>query len=194
VNLLKEVIRKAANKILLIIKEKNPNLKKAEATARKIAIGALAFNDFKHRRTNDINFDWNAVLSFEGDTGPYVINAYVRLCSILRKHALRSGADSGRLTRGTVPDFGNLQEPESRQLINVLSMFPEKVTAVLEKDDPYLLGQYALTLADRVHSFIHACRVIGSPQESERLLLADCSRLVLKNTLDLLGIPLVEEM
>ena len=75
-----------------------------------------------------------------------------------------------------------------------LSEFPEKVANVLNKNEPYILGQYALSVAEKAHSFIHACRVIGSDEQWARLFLVHCTRQVLKNTLTLLGVPVVEAM
>ena len=83
--LLKDVITRATDKIIALINEKNPLLEDKVITAQKIAIGALVFNDLKHKRLNNVKFEWDKVLSFEGDTGPYVVNAYVRLASISRK-------------------------------------------------------------------------------------------------------------
>jgi arginyl-tRNA synthetase len=193
VSLLKDVIKFATEKILLIINEKNPMLKDKASIAEKIAIGALVYNDLKHKRQNDVNFDWETVLSFEGNSGPYVVNAYVRLCSILRKSREKiSGQENPE--KNMQFDFTGLKTSEESNLIQALYQFPDKVQAALEKNEPALLGQYALLLAEKSHRFIHACRVLGSPEQAERLCLVDCTRVVLKNTLELIGIPLVEEM
>jgi arginyl-tRNA synthetase len=194
VSLLKDVIEGATKKILEIINEKNPELGNKKEIARKIAIGALVFNDLKNKRQNDVNFDWDAVLSFEGDTGPYVINAYVRLCSILRKGEKQKKREINNVLNNEKMDFSNFREPESSGLIKALSQFPEKVQTAMEKDEPAVLAQYSLLLAEKAHKFIHACRVLGSPEELERLCLVDASRIILRNTLELIGIPLVEKM
>ncbi len=194
VSLLKDVIDNAAKKIEAIIDEKNPELEDKRLTARKISVGALVFNDLKHRRLNDVNFDWDSVLSFEGDTGPYVVNAYVRLCSIIRKYQKSVGATGYPEFHPGKVAFDQLSEPESRTLISSLAEFPEKVQSVITKNEPYILGQYALTVAEKAHGFIHACRVIGSDEQWPRLFLVHCTRQVLKNTLGLLGVPIVEAM
>jgi arginyl-tRNA synthetase len=186
-SLLKDVLEKATEKILLIIQNKNPALKNKEEIAQKIAVGALVFNDLKHKRQNNVKFEWDSVLSFEGDTGPYVVNAYVRLASILRKAEWVQGHVS-------VLQGNSLQEPEAKKLLKELSRLSEKLQQVVQENEPYLLGQYALSLAEKIHSFIHHCRIIGSEQQEERLLLAYCAKIVLGNTLELLGVPTVEEM
>ncbi|MFC1584622.1 arginine--tRNA ligase [Fibrobacterota bacterium] len=189
VSLLKDVIQRGTDKILKIIIEKNPGLKNREFAAGKIAVGALVFNGLKHKRQNDVNFEWDSVLSFEGDTGPYAVNAYVRLASILRK-----GRERKNLPQAIELDFNRLREAEARDLIKGLSRFSEKVENALNKNEPSVLAQYVLSLAEKAHRFMHTCRVLSSPEERERLLLVDCTRIVLRNTLELIGIPLVEEM
>jgi arginyl-tRNA synthetase len=194
-SLLKDVIQKASEKILNIINQKNPTLKDKDIVSEKIAIGALVFNDIKNKRIHDIKFDWDCVLSFDGDTGPYVLNAYVRLCSILRKHGVDNSIDTVKM----LDNVQNLQysrylDDASHQLLISISRFGERLKQVIEHNEPYILAQYALELAESSHSFIHANRVLGSSEETERLLLINCTRIVMRNTLYLLGIPLVEEM
>ncbi len=190
-SLLKDVIDKAGERILEIIQEKNPALAGKEDLARKIAVGALVFNEMKNRRLNDIRFDWDKVLSFEGDTGPYVQNAHVRLCSILRK---ARGEDANRKLSADNLDFDKLIDPPSLDLIYLLSLFPDRLLSALSVDDPCGLGQYALEIAEATHGFLHSSRVLGSAEESERLYLVDCARIVLRNTFELLGVPVIEAM
>ena len=146
-------------------------------------------------------------LSFEGDSGPYVQNAHVRLCSILRKSAEKSGAAQG--SAGARPaseyaasgpigasglDFARLPESQAQALIRSLSLFPDKINVAIEANDPCPMAQYALEIAEGAHSFIHSCRVLGSTEEKERLFLIDCARIVLGRTLDLIGVPPIEHM
>jgi arginyl-tRNA synthetase len=197
-SLLKDVIEGAREKILGIIKEKNPDAADKEGLALRIGVGALVFSELKNRRLNDIRFEWDKALSFEGDSGPYVQNAHVRLCSILRKSAEkagRSGPDRPAHAEsiGGI-DFANLPEPQAQTLIRTLSLFPDKVGTALEANDPCPMAQYALEIAEGAHGFIHSCRVLGSAEEKERLFLIDCARIVLGRTLDLIGVPPIEEM
>ncbi|MBF0429858.1 MAG: arginine--tRNA ligase [Fibrobacteria bacterium] len=194
VSLLKDVIESASQKILEIINEKNPELVEKENIARQVAVGALVFSSLKTKRRNDVNFEWDKVLSFDGDTGPYVVNAHVRLSSILRKHQETKAVDTLAMLEEADPDFSNLEEEQARELIGALALFPEKVLSVLEKNEPCILSQYAISVAEKAHGFIHSCRVLGSKEELERLYLVNCARIVLKNTLTLLGVPPVERM
>ncbi|MCL2101311.1 MAG: arginine--tRNA ligase, partial [Fibromonadales bacterium] len=183
-SLLRDVIDAASAKILDLINEKNPELANKEDIATKIGIGAIAFNDLKNRRLMDVKFDWDAALSFEGATGPYVQNAHVRLCSILRK----SGKE--------ILQFKNeeLLDQNSYELIKTLSRKGEKIEAACENNEPYILAQYSLELAETAHRFIHNNRVIGSKEENSRLFLVYCAQQVLESVLELLGIAAIREM
>ncbi|MEO6096187.1 MAG: arginine--tRNA ligase [Fibrobacteria bacterium] len=199
-SLLKDVIDGAQEKIMGIIREKNPEAADKEGLALQIGVGALVFSELKNRRLNDIRFEWDKALSFEGDSGPYVQNAHVRLCSILRKSAERAGraaadrpAQPG-LTALEGINFANFPEAQAQSLIRTLSLFPDKVGTALEANDPCPMAQYALEIAEGAHGFIHSCRVLGSAEEKDRLFLIDCARIALGQTLDLIGVPPIEEM
>ena len=196
-SLLKDVIEAAQEKILGIIMEKNPDASGQESLALRIGVGALVFSELKNRRINDIRFEWEQALSFEGDSGPYVQNAHVRLCSILRKSAEKAGrptADRPTENGTSGIDFARFPEPQAQALIRALSLMPDKIKLALEADDPCPMAQYALEVAETAHSFIHSCRVLGSAEEKERLFLIDCARIVLGTTLDLIGVPPIEHM
>ena len=196
-SLLKDVLEAAKEKIHGIILEKNPEAKGKDALAMQIGVGALVFSELKNRRLNDIRFEWDQALSFEGDSGPYVQNAHVRLCSILRKSAEKAGrpqADRPAAAGTAGIDFGKLPEPQAQALIRSLSLFPDKINTAIDANDPCPMAQYALEIAEGAHSFIHSCRVLGSAEEKERLFLIDCARIVLGVTLDLVGVPPIEEM
>lgn len=185
-NSLREVIEAARDVILEMIESKNPGLQNKEQTALEIGIGALVFNDLKNRRLIDVKFDWDQVLSFEGDTGPYVQNAHVRLCSILRK---ADGVSKSRTTR-----WDKLLDDHSQQLIQTLELYPQRIVQVTIDNEPSVLAQYCLQLAEAAHRFIHHNRVLGSDEEQERLFLVKCTQQVLRNALRLLGISPVEQM
>jgi arginyl-tRNA synthetase len=197
-SLLKDVLEAAGEKILEIIREKNPEAKDKEGLAEQIGVGALVFSELKNRRIGDIRFEWDKALSFEGDSGPYVQNAHVRLCSILRKSAEKAGRTepdrpAGR-SGGADIDFTRFPEPQAQALIQSISLLPDKIDAALNSNDPCPVAQYCLEMAEAVHGFVHACRVLGSPEEKERLFLIDCARNVLGQALELVGVPAIEEM
>ena len=185
-SLLRDVIEAAQKKILEFIDEKNPGLENKELIARQIGISALTFNDLKNSRLKDVRFDWDAVMSFEGDTGPYVQNAHVRLCSIMRKAGY------------TVPvadvDYAQLTDDAAYSLINILAKKGEKILAAVKDDEPSVLAQYALEIAEAAHKFIHEDRVLGSAEEKSRLFLVQSTQIVLENVLDLLGLFPIRQM
>jgi arginyl-tRNA synthetase len=185
-NTLREVFEAASDKILTFIDEKNPELENKEEIATKIGIGALVFNDLKNKRLMDVKFDWDSALSFEGDTGPYVQNAHVRLCSILRKV-------------GTTPDiskvdWSHFEDKSSKELILLLSHLQTKIIQVSETNEPYHLTQYSLNIAEAAHRFIHHNRVLGSEEQESRLFLVQCTQQVLENTLNLIGVAPIRFM
>jgi arginyl-tRNA synthetase len=185
-SLLREVIEAASAKILDVINEKNPQLANKEEIATKIGVGAIVFNDLKNRRLMDVKFDWDAALSFEGATGPYIQNAHVRLCSILRK--------SNKNAYELIFKSEELLDNYSYDLIKMLSRKGEKINTACENREPYILAQYSLELAETAHRFIHNNRVLGSVEENSRLFLVYCTQQVLENVLDLLGITPIKEM
>lgn len=200
-SLLKDVIEAARDKILGIIEEKNPEAKGKEELALRIGVGALVFSELKNRRSGDIRFEWEQALSFEGDSGPYVQNAHVRLCSILRKSAERAGKKAADTPAADFAaagslgiDFTRYPEPQAQALIQVLSRFADRIDTALSGNDPCPVAQYCLEIAEATHSFLHVCRALGSPEEKERLLLVDCARIVLGQALRLVGVPAIEEM
>ncbi len=196
-SLLKDVITAAQEKILGIINEKNPDAKDKETLARQIGVGALVFSELKNRRLNDIRFEWDKALSFEGDSGPYVQNAHVRLCSILRKSAERFGkSEPDHPAAGSLDgiDFGKFPEPQAQTLIRSLSLFADRIRNAIDANDPCPIAQYALEIAEGTHSFLHVCRALGSAEEKERLFLVDCARIVLGQALAMIGVPPIESM
>ena len=190
-SLLRDVIEAAQKKILEFIDEKNPNLENKELIARQIGISALTFNDLKNSRLKDVRFDWDAVMSFEGDTGPYVQNAHVRLCSIMRKAGIER-ADLATAIKDV--NFAELGDDAAYSLINILSKKGKKILDAVAGDEPSVLAQYALEIAEAAHKFIHEDRVLGSAEEKSRLFLVQATQIVLENVLDLLGLFPIRQM
>src|SRR6185436_12045539 len=127
-----------------IIAEKNPELAHPERIAEQVGIGAIVFNDLKRERIKDVVFDKAEILSFEGETGPYVQYTHARLGSILRK-ARETGEGLGE------PDFKGLEE--AGPLLVTLSRFPEVVRAAAEHAEPSLIATYLLSLGRDVNAW-----------------------------------------
>jgi arginyl-tRNA synthetase len=191
-SLLKDVLEGAREKIAAIMAEKNPEAGRDKDLALRIAVGALVFSEMKNRRLNDIRFEWEQALSFEGDSGPYVQNAHVRLCSILRKAEIPIEGFEKKDLDGI--RWNLFEEPASFAVVELLSQFPDRVGSSAISRDPCTLAQYALSLADATHRFLHGSRVLGSDEERERLLLVRAARAVLAQSLELVGVPAIQRM
>lgn len=185
-SLLRDVIEAATQKILDFIEEKNPNLADKKTVATQIGVSALVFNDLKNKRLMDVKFDWDAALSFEGATGPYVQNALVRLYSIMRKAAYTVDKNDVQ--------WDQIIDDTAYELIKTLGRKEENIRKACEANEPSILAQYALDIAEAAHRFIHHNRVLGSPEEQSRLFLVQQAQTVLENTIELLGLYPIQQM
>ena len=176
-DILNETIEIAKKKI----QEKNTDLKNKNKIARKIAIAAIFYGDLKNQRTNDIVFNIERFLDFDGNTGPYLQYSYARASSILRK--------AGKNTKKSKA----LNEKEIA-LIKKINDFPEVVKKSYEHLFPNLIANYSFELAQKFNEFYHSCPVIGSENEQFRLKLVEAFRITIKKSLYLLGIEVMEEM
>ena len=183
-DLLEEGCRRARN----IIEKKNPDLGKEERIdiAQKIGIGAVKYFDLSQYRMTDYVFSWEKMLSLQGNTAPYLQNAYVRIRSIFRK----AGESAPKI------DQLILGDPAEINLAKRLCQFAEIVPQVLNNFRPNILANYLFELANSFHTFYEACPVLKSeePARSSRLALCDLSGRVLERGLDLLGIKVPEKM
>ena len=157
--------------------------KELETRAAAIALAAIVYGDLKNYRSHDMVFDIDRFISFEGDTGPYLLYTYARAKSILKK------ASKTKSQKKNYP----ISEKE-KQLIHQLAQFPNVVKESWENYAPNRIAQYAFTLAQSFNEFYHSEKVIGSDTEFFKLQLVQATAQVLKNALFLLGIPVLEKM
>lgn len=185
---LRDVLEEAQQRALRIVEEKNPTLPIEEkaAIARTIGIGAVKYAELSQFRMTDYVFSWDKLLSFQGNTAPYLQNAYVRIRSIFRKL-------EGPFTRPTQLTF---TEAAEATLAKKLLQFGEIVPQTLEDFRPNLLANYLYELANTFHGFYEACPVLKSEGEvrATRLALCELSANVLRKGLGLLGIQTPEKM
>ncbi len=185
---LSEVLHEAIARARALIAEKNPELSAAESEhiARTIGLGAVKYAELSQHRLTDYVFSWDKMLSFQGNTAPYLQNAYVRIRAIFRKL-------DAEFTPAPVL---SLEAPEERALGLKLLQFAETVPFVLDDFRPNLLANYLYELATTFHGFYEACPVLKSEGDtrSSRLTLCDITARTLKQGLGLLGIQCPERM
>ncbi len=188
--LLEEVLEKATGLAQEIIEEKNPGLQDKRRVALSIGLGAVRFGDLSNDRIKDIEFDWNKVMDFTGETASYVQYSHARICSILKKAPLPE-------RERTLELLDRLGEEEEAALLKILSRLPEKVQLAANGYRPSVIARYLLEVAREFNRFYHSCPVLltGDKElQAARLLLIDGARQVLANGLGLLGIDAPEEM
>jgi len=198
---LRGLLEEACKRARKIIEEKNPDLSEADKTdiAHKIGIGAVKYFDLSQYRMTDYIFSWEKMLSLQGNTAPYLQNAYVRIRSIFRK-ADESAPKIGKSRRrGDTDSCCGELILDDRAEINLtkrLCQFAEIVPQVLNDFRPNILANYLFELANSFHTFYEACPVLKSeePARSSRLALCDLTGRVLQSGLDLLGIKVPEKM
>lgn len=184
--LLDDLLREAVEKTSEAIKDKD-EIKNKEEVAKKIGVGAVVFTYLKNSREKDIVFDWKEILSFEGETGPYVQYAYARGNSILTR--------VGEI-KGTV-DYSKLSSKEEFELVKSIANFNNMIKLALEKLEPSILTRYVIEVAKGFNKFYNAHSVLNLEDEdlkATRLALVKASLQVIKNGLELLGIDVVEKM
>jgi len=185
---LRDLLDEAVQRARKIIEEKNPDLSEPEKMeiAQKVGIGAVKYYDLSQYRMTDYIFSWDRMLSFQGNTAPYLQNAYVRIRSIFRK-AGEEFIPAKELV---------LAMPEERNLALRLCQLGEIVPTVLNDFRPNVLANYLFELANSFHAFYEACPVLKSdePARSSRLALCELTARVLRRGLDLLGIAVPEKM
>jgi len=185
---LRELLEEACKRARKIIEEKNPQLSDDEKSdiAQKIGIGAVKYADLSQYRMTDYVFSWDKMLSLQGNTAPYLQNAYVRIRSIFRK----AGESAPRIDELVLADSAEIN------LAKRLCQFAETVPQVLNDFRPNILANYLFEAANTFHTFYEACPVLKSeePTRSSRLALCDLTARVLKHGLGLLGIQVPEKM
>jgi len=183
---LNQVLDEAHSRALKAIEEKNPELPRKNDVAEQVGIGAVIFNDLSQKRIKDVIFDWDTMLSFEGDTGPYLQYTHARICSILKK----------------APDLNDnidwtlLSSNEEFQLVRSLEKFPPTILKGIEQYEPSQLCSTLLNIASAFNTFYHKHMVIQEDEalQNSRLALISAVKQTLANGLALLNMHAPQEM
>lgn len=183
--LLEPTLQEAISRAKAQIEEKNPNLENKEAVAHAVGVGAVKFYDLKTDRRNGYDFDLEAMVSFEGETGPYVQYAYARIQSILRKADFKPSLDANY----------NLNDAESWEIIKLIQDFARVVKRASDNFEPSLIAKYSISLAQAFNKYYAHTRILDeTPERDSRLALSYTTAVVLKEALRMLGVEAPEKM
>ena len=185
---LEDLLNEAIERAKKIIEDKNPELEDKDLIAKKVGVGAVIFNDLSNNRVKDEIFDWDTILNFQGETGPYVQYTYVRTQSILRKAE-------------NVPSFRdvNIEKIDDNYSVNILKLiynFEDILVEVTKKEEPSILSRYLIDLAKAFSNFYNENKIIGEEKEIEnaRLYLTKVVGEILEIGASLLGIEMPDKM
>ena len=183
-DLLNETILQAKK----IIEEKNPDLENKDEVAKKVGIGAVIFNNLSTSKIKDEIFDINAMLNFQGETGPYIQYTYVRTKSVLEKAEYIPSIED--------VDENMLQDEYSLDIIKLIYNFNDILTQVIDKSEPSILARYLIDLAKAFSSFYNENKIINEDKKLQdtRLYLTMATGKVLKIGANLLGIEMPDKM
>jgi len=181
--LLEEVLREAIQLAGKNIADKNPSLVNAEKVAESVGVGAIIFHDLKNDRMNNIEFSLRDMLTFEGETGPYVQYTHARAMSILQKAEIDAFKYQG------------LKDQESWEIVKHLNHFPEIIESAYNRKSPSVLAKYLIHLSQSFNKYYAKVRILEKNEELlSRLSLVKVVTIVLKEGLRILGVKAPEEM
>ena len=185
---LEDLLNEAVERSKKVIEAKNPNLENKYDVAHKVGIGAVIFNDLSNSRIKDEIFDWDIMLNFNGETGPYIQYMCVRTKSVLEK--------AGYIPELKDVDLSKLDDENSKNLVNILYNFNQTLVNVTEKEEPSILSRYLISLAKEYSSFYNNCHILNEDKslQDARLYLTYMVKTVLEKGLNLLGIQVPDKM
>ncbi|MBT9156052.1 MAG: Arginine--tRNA ligase [Firmicutes bacterium] len=183
---LEDVLARAVDLALEVIHAKNPELENKRDIAQHVGVGAVVFGDLKHGRIKDVLFDWDEMLNFDGETGPYVQYTHARACSILRKAAVDPA----------LSDEAALTDEYALPLIKLLGEFPQIIARSASEYEPSVVARYVLDVASLFNRYYHNVRILGGEKDAAatRLAVVLATQRILARGLYLLGLTAVDKM
>ena len=185
---LEDLLNEAISRVSKVIEEKNSDLENKEEVAKKVGIGAVIFNDLYNSRIKDEIFDWDTMLNFNGETGPYLQYMYVRTNSVLEK--------VNKMPNINTINVELLQDNASVNLIKEMYNFGSIVKQAADKNEPYIISRYLINIAQLFSSFYNENKIICDDKKMQeaRIYLTYCTNILLKNGAGLLGIKMPDKM
>lgn len=185
---LEDLLNEAIQRAKIIIEEKNPSLENKEEIAKKVGIGAVIFNDLSNSRVKDEIFEWDQILNFQGETGPYIQYTYVRTKSVIEK--------AGKIPELKSVQIKELSDEYSQNIIKLIYNFENVLKQVTEKEEPSILARYLIDLAKAYSGFYNENKIITENKDTQnaRVYLTYAVGQVLKIGANLLGIEMPNKM
>ena len=185
---LEDLLNESISRVQKIIEEKNSALENKEEIAKKVGIGAVLFNNLASNRIKDQVFDWDEVLNFQGETGPYIQYTYVRTKSVLEK--------AGYLPKIQDVKIDNVTDEYSMTILKLIYNFEDILIRVTDKNEPSILARYLIDLAKAYSSFYNENKIIVDDKDVQdaRVYLTYAVSQVLEQGANLLGIEMPEKM
>lgn len=202
--MLEDLLDESIAAVREIMQQKNPELAgsdEGEAIAKAVGVGAVVFNDLKNGRRNNIKFDWDAVLDFEGESGPYMLYQYVRMGSVMQKFLEKYGDEPGLPAEALAKagDAALLKLDEEWRIVRLLADFPDAVAKASNEYEPSVVARHLIELASATSSWWSATkdtRIVGEDKQLSlaRVRLVNAIRTTLGKGLQLLAMTPVERM
>lgn len=186
--LMEDILNQSVDKTKNIIEEKNPNLPNKEEIAEEVGIGAIVFDDLFNSRIKNVVFDFDRMLNFDGETGPYAQYTHARACSIIKKAEINKAYEN--------VDYSLLCDESSFNVCKVINDFPDKVKEAAEKNEPYIVARQVIEVCKAFNKFYNENNIINSEEnvKKARLNIVFAVKDILKAGLELLGVKAPEQM
>ena len=185
---LSELLKESISRAKAIIEQKNPDLENKDEVARKVGVGAVIFNDLANSRVKDEIFDWDTILNFQGETGPYIQYTYVRTKSVIEK--------AGGVPEISAVNTELLQDEYSIRLAKLIYGFEDVLVQVTDKNEPSILSRYLIDVAKAYSNFYNENKIINDDKalQDARVYLTYSVGIILKTGAELLGIKMPDKM
>lgn len=192
---LEDLLDEAIQRAKTVIETKNPELENKDELARKVGIGAVIFNDLSNSRIKDEIFDWNTILNFQGETGPYIQYTYVRTKSIIEKSGNKfEDIQNSDIFRNIKLEY--LQDEEAQNILKLIYNFEEILKQVTEKNEPSILSRYLIDVAKAYSSYYNNNKIIVEDTDikNARIFITYATGKILEIGASLLGIKMPDKM